>query len=159
MKTLKKIYCENKLKGGLGDEFSEKNFDSKELKMGIDIEKEHTNDSNIAREIAMDHLAEIPDYYSRLKKMEKTVKKEGMNETVSYEQAKKKAFDLTNNLIQSGMLVKWIENMVYRKLAGSTYAQNDDEDSGYIDGIIGALEKNGDLRQIIKSKFPKREKV
>jgi predicted acetyltransferase len=43
----------------------------KELRAGIAIEKEHTGSATMAKEIAMDHLVEIPDYYTRLKKMEK----------------------------------------------------------------------------------------
>ena len=46
-------------------------FNSKELKAGIQIEHEHTDDSDIAEAIAKDHLSEIPDYYTRLKKMER----------------------------------------------------------------------------------------
>jgi hypothetical protein len=46
-------------------------IDPKELEMGIEIEFEHTNDPNIAEKIARDHLKEVPDYYTRLKKMEK----------------------------------------------------------------------------------------
>ena len=41
-----------------------------ELEMGIEIEMEHTNDRMLAKELAKDHLWEIRDYYSRLKKME-----------------------------------------------------------------------------------------
>lgn len=48
----------------------------KELKKGIKVEKEHTKDENAARQIALDHLLEIPDYYSRLDKMEKGAKKD-----------------------------------------------------------------------------------
>jgi hypothetical protein len=40
----------------------------KELKMGIEVEKEHTKDPDIARKIALDHLAEVPDYYTKLNK-------------------------------------------------------------------------------------------
>jgi hypothetical protein len=36
------------------------------------VEMEHTNDKNIAKEIALDHLFELPDYYSRLKKIEES---------------------------------------------------------------------------------------
>jgi len=43
----------------------------KQIKMGKEIEKEHTNDPEEAKKIAMDHLVEFPDYYDRLKKMEK----------------------------------------------------------------------------------------
>jgi hypothetical protein len=41
-----------------------------QLKMGIDVEMEHTDDSEIAFEIAMDHLSEMPDYYSKLSTIE-----------------------------------------------------------------------------------------
>lgn len=51
-------------------------FPKKQLKMGIETEKEHTNNPDIAKSIAKDHLGEIPDYYTRLKKMEKQGKKD-----------------------------------------------------------------------------------
>lgn len=51
-------------------------FDTNELAMGIEVEKEHTDNPSIAKEIAKDHLAELPDYYTRLKKMEEEGKKE-----------------------------------------------------------------------------------
>jgi hypothetical protein len=44
----------------------------KQLEMGITVEKEHTDDLEIAKKIALDHLEEIVDYYFRLKKMEKS---------------------------------------------------------------------------------------
>lgn len=43
-----------------------------QLKMGIGVEQEHTKDPDQAREIALDHLKELPDYYTRLKKMEES---------------------------------------------------------------------------------------
>ncbi len=46
-------------------------YNPKQLKMGIEVEREHTSDPRIAERIAKDHLAEIPDYYTRLAKMEK----------------------------------------------------------------------------------------
>jgi hypothetical protein len=39
--------------------------------MGIKVEMEHTTCPTISEKIAWDHLAEIPDYYTRLEKMEK----------------------------------------------------------------------------------------
>jgi len=45
-------------------------FDATELKKGIEVEKEHTASILIAKLIAKDHLKEIPDYYTRLNKME-----------------------------------------------------------------------------------------
>jgi hypothetical protein len=39
--------------------------------MGIKVEMEHTKDKDMAKQIALDHLTEIPDYYTRLASMEK----------------------------------------------------------------------------------------
>ena len=64
------------LTGGLADDAEVGDFDPVQLKRGIDIEMEHTKDENLAREIAMDHLTEIPDYYTRLERMEKEAKGE-----------------------------------------------------------------------------------
>ena len=61
----------DRVKGGRADGNKPADFDSKQLAMGIEVEKEHTKDEKLAREIAMDHLKEIPDYYTRLKRMEK----------------------------------------------------------------------------------------
>jgi len=57
----------------------EVSFIENQLKMGIPIEHEHTGDNNLARNIALQHLDEIPDYYTRLKKMETSAKKEHKN--------------------------------------------------------------------------------
>lgn len=53
-----------------------KDVDSEELKMGISVEFEHTSDPEVSMRIALDHLAKIPDYYTRLKKMEDNAFKE-----------------------------------------------------------------------------------
>lgn len=81
---------EDKIKGGLTDkktlEDIAKKHDKKgyyhtdnmvsslkkQLEKGIKVEMEHTNDKKIAREIAMDHLWEDPNYYDKLKKVEAT---------------------------------------------------------------------------------------
>ena len=49
---------------------SKKDVDPKELEMGKKVEKEHIDDKDTDEEIALDHLAEMPDYYSKLKEME-----------------------------------------------------------------------------------------
>lgn len=43
----------------------------KQLEMGRKVEHEHTKDADLATDIALNHLGEIPDYYTRLDKMEK----------------------------------------------------------------------------------------
>ena len=40
----------------------------KQLEIGIKVEHEHTDDEDKARRIALDHLDEKPDYYTKLKK-------------------------------------------------------------------------------------------
>ena len=41
-----------------------------QLRKGIKVEHEHTGDTAMAKEIALDHLDEFPDYYDRLEKAE-----------------------------------------------------------------------------------------
>ncbi len=53
----------------------EVSFIQNQLDMGEPIEHEHTKDHALAMDIALQHLDEIPDYYTRLKKMETDAKK------------------------------------------------------------------------------------
>ena len=55
-----------KLPGGVGDQTPTNQIDPIQLSTGVQIEMEHTNDLDIAKEIAMDHLTEDPKYYSKL---------------------------------------------------------------------------------------------
>ena len=65
-----------KLKGGRADAHRVTDFDLDQLIMGIKVEQEHTTDKYTALEISMDHLEEIPDYYTRLEEMEETAEAE-----------------------------------------------------------------------------------
>ena len=42
--------------------------DQRQLKRGIKVELEHTSNRCVAQCIALDHLAEHPDYYTRHRK-------------------------------------------------------------------------------------------
>jgi len=42
-------------------------FNKKEVKMGIEVEKEHTKDIKKLKQIVIDHLKENPHYYTKLK--------------------------------------------------------------------------------------------
>ncbi len=42
--------------------------DETEIKMGMEVEKEHSSNPVIVHKIVMDHLVEHKDYYTRLKK-------------------------------------------------------------------------------------------
>jgi len=74
------------IKGGLSDnmtieQIADKHGVSikkitKQIKKGVKVEMEHTDDPTKAAEIARDHVYEIKDYYSRLAKMEDEANKE-----------------------------------------------------------------------------------
>lgn len=84
----------DKIKGGLGDNKSIKQIAEKhsievgqiveQLKMGIGVEMEHTDDVYIATEIAMDHLMESPEYYTKLAEMEATFEDGGIEKGHKY---------------------------------------------------------------------------
>lgn len=88
---------ENFLSGGKGDETDEEDVDPDELEMGIEVEKEHTRNKKIAKEIALDHLTEDPEYYTKLKAIHKEnpVTSKRTNEKL-WEQVKKEAVKKMN---------------------------------------------------------------
>lgn len=69
----------------LGIDFSREKFNLEQFKMGLDTELEHglissqtnvtSNDPILTGKIALAHLREFPDYYTRLKKLEDEAKK------------------------------------------------------------------------------------
>lgn len=61
----------DRLRGGQADRMSPSDFDSVALAKGTLHEMEHTDDPDIAEEIAMDHLAEDEGYYEKLNAMER----------------------------------------------------------------------------------------
>lgn len=84
-KTLSKENNKDSIKS-LGDKIGVdwKNIDIKEFKMGLKVESEHgsknkltnvtNDDSEMTAKIALAHLMEYPDYYTRLEKMEEEAK-------------------------------------------------------------------------------------
>lgn len=60
----------DKIPGGLAAGKRRSDFDPDQVRMGIEVEMEHTDDRQVALEIALDHLAEDPRYYTHLKEME-----------------------------------------------------------------------------------------
>ena len=77
-----KLFCEAKdhIPGGLADHKSvddlvkhhnvTKTDIQSQLDKGIKVELEHTDDEDIAREIAFDHIWEDPEYYDKLEDIE-----------------------------------------------------------------------------------------
>jgi hypothetical protein len=65
-----KRFKEN-LAGGVADGKAITAYDLDELLTGMKFEMEHTINRFIALELAMDHLERIPNYYSRLRRLER----------------------------------------------------------------------------------------
>ena len=65
-----------RLRGGRADGKPDKKYDKKQIEKGVVVEREHSTENDIRKEIAKDHLEEIPDYYDRLDEMEEEAKKE-----------------------------------------------------------------------------------
>lgn len=60
----------DQMPGGIGDEKIPSDFDQDQLKKGVKVELEHTDDPLVALEIAVDHLTEDAQYYDLLEKIE-----------------------------------------------------------------------------------------
>ncbi len=91
------------ISGGKADSKSPTEFNQKQLAIGMKHEREHTSDDEIAREIAMDHLTEDPDYYIKLQRMEKR-KNPAPNAKLGYYLADGKEFP---KIVVKGMLTTY----------------------------------------------------
>lgn len=70
-KAIGKNLLNEEIPGGLAEDKTEKDFNKPKLEEGAKVEKEHTDNKAVAAEIASDHLTEDPNYYDKLKKIEK----------------------------------------------------------------------------------------
>lgn len=107
--------AKDKIKGGKSEGMTPKDLAikhslfvgtiEKEIEAGIKIEMEHTDDKAIAKEIAMDHIFEFPDYYTNkkygLKAIEKKLEKQ--NESIE---------DKSLNTIITNFLKKYKDNKI-----------------------------------------------
>lgn len=79
---------------GKHNDIPDEEFDPDQLRMGIKVEREHTDDDRIAKKIAKDHLSELKDYYTRLEKMEEEGKREIGIEDDEEESEKKEIIEM-----------------------------------------------------------------
>jgi hypothetical protein len=124
---------------------SAKGVDSNELKMGIEVEYEHTTDKDTAERIALDHLAELPDYYTRLKKMEKEggvaeepKKKEEVSESIKIDVLKK--FDKSRTQTAVRRAIDTLTELEEEGAFGGK-EENDKTDASYVRSVISLLHK------------------
>jgi hypothetical protein len=64
----------DKIPGGNADGDKPSDYEKSQVERGQNIEFEHSDDPDIAKEIAMDHLEEHADYYVGLEHMENCLK-------------------------------------------------------------------------------------
>ena len=76
MKIIETKSFKEKVPGGISSGRDPSDFSKDQIKRGIEVELEHSSDRELAKEIAMDHLEEFPNYYDELAKMEKKLKSE-----------------------------------------------------------------------------------
>jgi len=74
MKIIETKSFKEKIPKGRSSGKNPSDFSEEQIQKGIKVELEHTDDRDLAKEIAMDHLDEFPKYYKELDKMEKKLK-------------------------------------------------------------------------------------
>lgn len=70
-------YTEEFALAGLSNKYPGTNVDLAQVEKGIKVEMEHTTNQKVALKIALDHLAEISNYYDLLEEMENKAKETG----------------------------------------------------------------------------------
>ena len=90
--------AKQKLKGGKGDKLTPDQVNYYEFTKGWKHELEHTDDIDKAKEIALDHLAEDPNYYTRLDMIELKAKKKKGRADLPIEVKKKNFVDKDNQM-------------------------------------------------------------
>lgn len=88
--------------GGMSVGMKPSDFDAEQLEEGIEEEYEHTCDRRLAQKIAMDHLAEDPDYYRKLSRAMRTNRRASKAEVNEVYQA---YYDTVN--MTASQLKKW----------------------------------------------------
>tara|TARA_R110000803_G_scaffold152965_2_gene217905 strand:+ start:269 stop:763 length:495 start_codon:yes stop_codon:yes gene_type:complete len=137
--------------GGLADKFTlEEIADkhkvslddlTKEFDKGVEVEMEHTDDEEVAQEIAKDHLFEDPKYYTKLATIEegKEFSESELDEVVKFVKTIRTWFEIYDE-------DDTYEVMIHTRDNGSV----GDEEAGEED-----IEEANRLLKLIKKKFPK----
>jgi len=100
-----------------------------QIEIGTDVEKEHVGDDIVkAREIAMDHLFEIPDYYDRLKKMESQAHEEHKSAPAPQPEASPTIEMPT--LEQVNPSLRWVRKLILKEMSVSGIAGPDATSKG-----------------------------
>jgi len=104
---------QDKISGGLGDNKPDEDFNKNKLKEGMTVESEHTDNVEVAKEIAKDHLTENPEYYKELRKVEEGLSKRERRFVNNFIMSSKDYDDYTNNMNWS----QDVQSYGFKKLA------------------------------------------
>ena len=149
----KQLKKEDVIKGGLAAGMSLKDIAKKhnvsekeladEFRKGYKVEREHTNDTNVAKEIALDHLFEDPKYYTKLSKIENP-----LNESFDIADA------LLLSLIQGGAAMG-IGGVASYLLGGGIQKAKDwwknHKDNAQIKKIVNRLKNDDEVKSLLKN--------
>ena len=133
---------DEELEGGMGDRMTLKKLSElhkvslwdlvSQFDLGVDVEREHTNDLKKAMEIAIDHLTEDPRYYTKLKKIE--TKEQIVVKPVSKKNMKKIIDNAENN---------WEKETEKKVTAKSQFASDLQKDTDFEEFKKNAKYKKG----------------
>jgi len=112
-KAIDDEYREDKISGGLADKKKDEDFNKNKLKEGMTVESEHTDNVEVAKEIAKDHLTENPEYYKELRKVEEGLSKRERRFVNNFIMSSKDYDDYTNNMNWS----QDVQSYGFKKLA------------------------------------------
>lgn len=91
----------NRLVGGKADDKEPSDFNNDDVRIGTAVEREHSNNPDIATEIAIDHISENPFYYDQLISSGIADEKDAINlynKLKSDEDREKAEQDILNNM-------------------------------------------------------------
>ena len=120
----------------------EEDVNPKELKIGIEVEMEHTDSQAKAKVIALQHLAEDPKYYTKLKSLGLEEKKEkdpfGLNQ-FARELMTEGAYDALTTKLTKATINKWVEDSKKKPMPKKSFIDIDVDD---VDGKGREIEFN-----------------
>jgi hypothetical protein len=139
-------------------------YAKEQLKKGIEIESEHTNDVDKATEIALDHLTEFVNYYSELEKMEEKLKENESNEKIVVDEVKE---DIIPFMFNEGDYIYIIDEPItntqnlYKVIGHQNYNKNygwettikniyTDETVTMFENLLGFSNRDEFIKAIIK---------
>lgn len=106
--------------------------------IGTEVELEHTNDIIMAAEIALDHLSEDPEYYTKLIEWEKQMKAKGM----AFKSTRDKRPTITSQVCNTRIDLA-ISMALDAKQQILTYPEGDPEVRSLVRGVVKNLSNMG----------------